>query len=207
MSWPKTSTLLLLYGPEITFLLDLLITSLSDLPLSSIPSCSWALLLCQAGGRKLFIRAVWIIVGSQGAMDWKRGGQGAWWCQGGSCHDGCKIAMPKISLTCDSQIHSYLLWYVFIVREPQNGFPPLGPYSVVIMKTWKEGKKKRNVLFRKRISILPLLKLDISDTVYVIGFRVSLSHAMLFVAHDLISLSTYFTCLFCRGKNLILLFY
>lgn len=161
--------------PEITLLLDLLITSLSDLPLSGIPSCFWALLLCQTGGRTLFRRAVWIIVGSKGTIDRKRGGQGTYWYQGGSYHYECKITMPEISLTYYSQIHSYLLWYVLIVRKAQNGFLPLGPYPVVVMRTWKEGKKKIKVRFRKRISILPLLKLDIPDALYSIGFRVSLS--------------------------------
>lgn len=61
---------------ERTLLLDLLMTSLSDLPLSGIPSCYWALLLCQVGWRKLFSSAVRIIVGGKGTTDLKRGGQG-----------------------------------------------------------------------------------------------------------------------------------
>lgn len=180
MSWPKTSTLLLLYGPAWNNTSPWSVNYITVWPaLKRIPSCSWALLLCQAGGRKPFSRAVGIIVGGQGAMDWKRGGQGTW-CQVGSSHDEYKVAMPKISLTCDSQIHSHLLWYVFIVRKAQNRFPPLGPYPVVIIRTWKEGKKKEMCFSEKGSAFLSLLKLDISDALYFTGFIVSLSqcHAL-----------------------------
>lgn len=93
----------------------------------------------------------------------------------GSCPGAGEITVPQMPLSSSPQRHSYLLWEVFIARKAGNGLSPLGPYTVVAMRTWKEDKEKRNVLFRKWMGILHMLKPVIPDSLYCVGFRVSLS--------------------------------
>ena len=159
---------------EITFLLDLLITSLSDLPVSGITSCFWALLLYQAGGRKLFSRAVWMNNCGRPGNHWLKK---RWAGLSGGVGEG--PMMMNVKLQCQKYHWAVILiftptFFESFVRKSGNGFLPLGPYLIVVMRTEKESKKKINVLFRRR-GILQMLELDLSDVLYSIRFRVSVS--------------------------------
>lgn len=62
--------------------------------------------------------------------------------------------MMNVKLQCQKYHRAVILIFtptVFesFVRKSGNGFPPLGPYLIVVMRTEKESKKKNKCTFQK----------------------------------------------------------
>ena len=174
MSWPRKSARLLLHG---AFWNNTSPWSVNYITVW--PACKWhsflllSFVVIPSRGKKI-IQQGWVNNCGRPGNHWLKK---RWAGHSGGVGEG--PMMMNVKLQCQEYHWALILiftstFFESFVRKSGNGFPPLGPYLIVVMRTEKEGKKKINLLFR-RVGILQMLKLDLPDVPYSRRFRVSLS--------------------------------